>query len=49
MVVIAAEEYERLHKLEKSESPEFTELLLAMPQDGGTFERRPLELREIDL
>ncbi len=48
VVVVAAEEYERLHRLEKAEAPNFVEFLLAMPQDGESFKRRPLRLREID-
>ena len=38
VVVLAAEEYERLRKLEHLEAPTFAELLLAMP-DGEAFER----------
>ena len=50
VVVIAVEEYERLRRLEKAKAPTFAELLLAIPQDGGEFERlglrrRPAETR----
>ena len=49
VVVLAVEEYERLRRLEKAEAPTFAEMLLAIPQDGGEFERRPLPLRPVDL
>ncbi len=49
VVVIATEEYERLYQLEKSEASTFTDLLLAIPQDDGEFEQRPLRPRDIDL
>ncbi len=39
VVVLADEEYERLRHLEKAKAPTFVEHLLAMPQDGGEFER----------
>ena len=39
VVVLAVEEYERLRRLEKAKAPTFAELLLAIPQDGGEFER----------
>ena len=45
VVVIAAEEYERLRRLEKAKVPTFAELLLAIPQDGGEFERLGLRRR----
>ena len=45
VVVIAAEEYERLRRVEKAKVPTFAELLLAIPQDGGEFERRGLGRR----
>ncbi len=48
VVVLADEEYERLRHLEKATAPTFAELLLAMPQDGGEFERLPLEPRDVD-
>jgi prevent-host-death family protein len=47
-VVIAAEEYERLRRLERSEAPSFAELLLAIPQDGGEFESLQVEPREVE-
>ncbi len=49
VVVISADEYERLHQLEKATAPSLAELLLAMPQDDGEFERLPLRPRALDL
>ena len=37
VVVVAADEYERLMHLERAQAPSFGELLLAIPQDGGNF------------
>ena len=48
VVVISAEEYERLRHLEKAKAPTFPELLLAMPQDDGEFERIRIGLRPTD-
>lgn len=39
VVVVAAEEYERLRQLERLKAPTFVEQLLAMPKDDGEFER----------
>ena len=43
VVVVAVEEYERLRHLEKAGAPALAELLLAIPQDDGEFDR--LQLR----
>ena len=48
VVVLAAEEYERLCQLEKAKSPTFAELLLAIPQDDGEFEALRLPSRPAD-
>ena len=48
VVVLAAEEYERLIHLEKARAPTFPDLLLAIPQDGGEFERIGLPSRLVD-
>lgn len=48
VVVLAAEEYERLCRLEKSDDPTLSELLLDIPQDDGEFERLPLSARPLD-
>ena len=48
VVVIAAEDYERLRRLEKSSLPAFNEFLLEMPQDDGEFDRLSLLARRFD-
>jgi antitoxin Phd len=45
-VVLSAEEYERLQRLERASAPSLGELLLQMPQDDEPFERLPLAPRE---
>jgi prevent-host-death family protein len=54
VVVLAAEEYQRLMDLEAMQAPSFTEHLLAIPKqdppsDSGDFERLDVALRDIDL
>ena len=49
VVVLAAEEYERLCQLEKTQAPTLVDLLLAMPQDDGEFESLRLPSRPLDL
>jgi antitoxin Phd len=39
VVVVAASEYARLQHLEHLKAPTFVEHLLAMPTDGGDFDR----------
>jgi prevent-host-death family protein len=39
VVVVAAEEYERLRQLERLKAPRFADHLLAIPKDDGEFER----------
>ena len=48
VVVLAVEEYERLRHLERAKAPTFAELLLAIPRDGGEFERIRLPSRPVD-
>jgi antitoxin Phd len=48
VVVVNAEEYERLRKLEQAKAPSFKDHLLAMPKDDGSFERMEVEFREVD-
>ena len=48
VIVIAAEEYQRLQLLEKARAPDFAEFLLTIPQDGKNFERPALRAREVD-
>ena len=47
VVVVAADDYERLRHLERSQAPSFAQLLLAIPQDGGEFP--PLQVRPRDV
>jgi antitoxin Phd len=48
VVVVDAGDYERLRKLEKAQAPSFKDLLLAIPRDGGTFERMDTKLRDVE-
>lgn len=49
VVVLSAEEYDRLCRLERAHAPTLGELLLAMPQDDQEFERLPMSNRPLDL
>ena len=49
VVVVAADEYERLRRVEQATAPSFAELLLAMPQDDGEFARAKARPRDIEL
>jgi antitoxin Phd len=46
VVVVAADEYERLRKLEHVKAPTFAELLLAMPTGDEEFERLEGRMRD---
>jgi prevent-host-death family protein len=46
VVIVAAEEYDRLKTLEKQKAISFSEHLLKMPRDGGTFERMKVKFRD---
>jgi len=46
VVVMAAEEYERLRQLERLKAPSFADHLLSMPRDDGEFERLAAEPRD---
>lgn len=46
VVVVAAEEYDRLKKLERQKPLSFKEHLLNMPRGDVTFERLKAKLRE---
>lgn len=48
VVVVAAEEYDRLKKLEKRNAPSFKEHLLNMPKDDGSFERMKIKFRDFE-
>ena len=49
VVVVAAEEYKRLQRLEVLKAPTFADHLLAMPSDDGNFKRLEGRLRETNL
>ena len=49
VVVVAAEELERLHRLDQAQAPSLPELLLDIPQDDEPFERLKVRLRDLDL
>ncbi len=49
VVVMAAEEYDRLCRLEEAQVPTFSELLLQIPQDNQEFERINIVPRSLDL
>ena len=49
VVVLAAEEYDRLRRLERSHAPTLGELLLEIPQDDQEFERMSIPARPLDL
>ena len=46
LVILSADEYDRLRKLEHLKAPSFAELLLAMPTDDQEFERLEGRMRE---
>jgi antitoxin Phd len=46
VVVVAADEYERLRKLQHLKAPSFAEMLLAMPTGGEQFERLEGRMRD---
>ena len=48
VVVVAVEEFEQLHRLDQAQAPSFGELLLAMPQDDGAFDRVTVRPRDIE-
>lgn len=47
VVVVAADEYERLRKLQHLKAPTFAEMLLAMPQGDIDFERLKATPRDV--
>jgi antitoxin Phd len=46
VVVVDADDYERLRQLERAQAPRFKDHLLTMPQDDGIFERPDIKFRE---
>jgi len=49
VVVLAAEEYDRLRKLQQLKAPSFAEMLLAIPQGDVEFERLDAKPRDVEL
>ena len=49
VVVLSAEEYDRLCRLERSQAPTLGELLLEIPQDDQEFQRLSVPSRQLDL
>lgn len=48
VVVVAADEFERLSKLQRLKAPSFAEMLLAMPQGDVEFERLDAMPRDVE-
>lgn len=48
VVVLSVQEYEHLNQRYTGETPSFVDHLLAMPQDGETVERAPINLRDVE-
>lgn len=48
VVIVSAGDYDRLKHLAKATAPTLADLLLAMPRDGGTFERSSMEPRAVE-
>ncbi len=47
VVVLPADEYGRLCKLDTASAPTFADLLLEAPRDDGEFERLPFRPRDV--
>ncbi len=48
VVIVAADEYERLEKFKTASLPRFVDHLLALPKDDVEFERLPFTSREVE-
>jgi prevent-host-death family protein len=48
VVVVAADEYDRLRKLQHLKAPSFAEMLLAMPQSDVEFDRLNVTPRDVE-
>ncbi|NEV78032.1 type II toxin-antitoxin system Phd/YefM family antitoxin [Rhodopseudomonas sp. BR0C11] len=48
VVVMDVAEFERLRRLEHTQAPSFSELLLSMPKDDGEFSRGAVRSRDLD-
>lgn len=49
VVVLSAEEYERLCRLDKSDAPTLGQLLLSIPQDDQEFDRLSMPTRPLEM
>jgi prevent-host-death family protein len=49
VVVVAADEYERLSKLKHLKAPSFVKMLLAIPKGDVEFKRLKAKPRQVDL
>lgn len=49
VVIVAADEFDRLRKLQQLKAASFAEMLLAMPQGDVEFERLRAEPRDVEL
>lgn len=47
VIVLAAEEYERLSRLDRAARPALSELLLSLPQDDRPFDPADLDARDV--
>lgn len=47
VVIMAADEYDRLRKLQHMKAPTFADMLLAMPRGNVAFERVPIKPRDV--
>jgi prevent-host-death family protein len=47
VVVVSAEAFDRLRRLDQEHAPSFADLLLEMPQDDGEFERLEIHPRDV--
>jgi PHD/YefM family antitoxin component YafN of YafNO toxin-antitoxin module len=48
VVVVVADEYDRLRRLQQLKAPSFAEMLLAMPQGDIEFERLKATPRDVE-
>ncbi len=48
VVIVAAEQYERLRKLQQLDAPSFAEMLLSIPRGDLAFERIKAKPRDVE-
>lgn len=48
VVILAAQEYDRLRRIDESQVPSFSELLLEIPQDDQDFDSPSITPRSLD-